>query len=117
MTGRKAREECQKLDTDLPFSNQKKKTEILQTSCGKVENHGLEWKPLATIFLNGSMAHRYQPHFLHGKQENQTTLEWRIVPTCTWTRKRMERGGITPAWMQCTVFFVRKRSKIIDFSA
>ena len=26
-------------------------------------------------------------------------------------------GKIIPAWMQCTAFFVRKRSKIIDFSA
>ena len=26
-------------------------------------------------------------------------------------------GKIIPAWMQCTVFFVRKRSKIVDFSA
>ena len=53
-----------------------------QTRWRKVENHGLEWKPLATMILNGLMAHRYQSHFLHGKQENQTTLEWRIVPTC-----------------------------------
>ena len=53
-----------------------------QTRWRKVENHGLEWKPLETMILNGSMEHRYQPHFLHGLQENQTTLEWRIVPTC-----------------------------------
>ena len=111
MTGRKAREECQKLDTDLPFSNQKKKTEILQTSCGNVENHGLEWKPLATIFLNGSMAHRYQPHFLHGKQENQTTLERRIVPTCTWTRKRKERGGNNPCMDAVYSVFCQKKKQ------
>ena len=115
MTGRKAREECQKLDTDLPFSNQKKKTEILQTSCGKVENHGLEWKPLATIFFK----------WIYGTSVSATFSAWKTgepnnpgVENCAYMYVVQKKiGKIIPTWMQCTVFFVRKRSKIIDFSA
>ena len=59
MTGRKAREECQKLDVDLPFLKSEEENRDLANLVGKLENHSLEWKPLATMILNESIAHRY----------------------------------------------------------
>ena len=100
-TDRMTKGRLEKIVRCRPALSQIRKRKLMwQPRWRKVENHGLEWKPLETMILNGSMEHWYQPHFLHELQENQTTLEWRIVPTCN------NRYSHHPneAWERITLF-------------
>ena len=119
MTERKACKECQKLDVDLPVLKSEEESRDLANLMGKIEepwlamevtgNNDLKWIDCTSVSATFSAWNTGEP--------NNPGVENCAYSTCTWSRTRKEREIKIPAWMQCTVLFVRKRSKIIDFSA